>query len=191
MKIFLKLIAIAIITTTLITFPVGKQDVSLTATDVKSQSVKQQNQILKIALPFQARIIFKDTTSTKGKITNIDGNSKQMTLNKKDNYAITEIKTVTFEEKSEFKLIHSGVIRFRGSGSQSSSDNQERWIEPINHLKILNADDGLAQINLISVKPSKWRGIRQVAAHSSYVVDEIVFDDSASQVTITAIPHSE
>ena len=100
---------------------------------------------------------------------------------------VKDINKVEFE--GEFKLIRSGEIRIRGN--QSSSNIVETWSESLANFRIINPQDGWAEITLNSVSKTKLRGILSVAKKSSYVVDEIMFDTSTEKITIKAMPYSE
>lgn len=186
MKIFLKIIAIAVITFIFIVHPVVKQNLPLSAKEV--ESAKKQNYILQVALPFKARITFQNGTSTLGKMTNIDAVSKKITLDQKQ-YHIAEIKAVTFAEESKLWLIHSGRITIRGD--ETSSNQPIILTEPLGNIIMKDANRGVVDINVTSIQPSECERIKQVAEAKTYVVDRMVFDSSISKATVIATPYSE
>ena len=190
MKVFFKILAIALFTTGLSFYPTILRENSLPTILVKS--VKQQDKTIKIALPFSATVFRNNENSLSGRLTNVDSTQEKITLalsGLSKDYSVTKIKKIEFA--GELKLIHSGKIVVRGNYSSNSSNNQETWTESLADFKITNPKDGHAEITLNSVSKLKLKGILGVAKNSSYIVDEIIIDASAQKITIKVTPYSE
>ena len=189
LKVPLKFIAIAFFYTGLSFYPVTTMQGNSLPT-ISLKSVKQQNNKIKVALPFDAEVFLKNETSLSGRLINVDSSQETITLSlsgESREVEVRDIEKVKFAR--EFKLIHSGRIVIRGN--QSSSNIVEIWSESLANFRIINPQNGLAEITLNSVSKNKLRGILSVAKKSSYVVDEIIFDTSTQKITIKATPYSE
>lgn len=190
MKVLFKIMAIALFTTGLSFYPTILRGNSLPTISVKS--VKQQDKTIPVVLPFKAEVLLNNTTSSSGRLINVDLTQQKITLalsGRSKDYLVTKIEKIEFRGK--LKLIHSGKIVVRGNYSFNSSNNQETWTESLADFKITNPKDGHAEITLNSVSKLKLKGIRGVAKNNSYVVDEIIIDASAQKITIKVSPYSE
>lgn len=97
-----------------------------------------------------------------------------------------EIKQIEFQGKV---IIKSGELVIRGSGEKNDpKENRKRWQEPLQNFKIIDVNQGKAEVTLTSLDSPKIRGIERVALNSSYVVEEIKFNPS-DKIEIQVNPH--
>ena len=185
MKVLLKIIAIAFLSTGLNFYSGMMRGNELP--NILVNSVKQQNKTIPIALPFKAKVFLNNGNSLSGGLTNVDSTQQKITLalsGQSKDVAVADINKVEFEGK--YRAIHSGKIVVRGNNSSNPCGNQKTWTESLANFKIVNPQDGQAEITLNSVNKFQLKGIRSVIENNSYVVDEIMFDPSAQNITIKA-----
>lgn len=97
-----------------------------------------------------------------------------------------EIKQIEFQGKV---IIKSGRLVIRGEEKSSNpKENRKRWQEPLQNFKIIDVNQGKAEVTLTSLDPLEIIGIEGVASNSSYVVEEIKFNPS-DKIEIQVNPH--
>jgi small nuclear ribonucleoprotein (snRNP)-like protein len=125
------------------------------------------------------KVSLKNGTSLSGRLTKFDSQAKTIALGRESRtkeVAMKEIERIEFQGKV---IIKSGKLVIRGPGEPTDpNQNRQRWQEPVQNFKIVDANTGKAEVTLTSLKPLEFRGIQAVAANSSYVVEEIKFASS-------------
>ncbi|TRV25212.1 MAG: hypothetical protein EWV40_05190 [Microcystis flos-aquae Mf_WU_F_19750830_S460] len=88
-----------------------------------------------------------------------------------------EIKQIEFQGKV---IIKSGTLVIRGEEKSSNpKENRQRWQEPLQNFKIIDVNEGKAEVTLTSLNPRQIGYIiSDVLRNSSYVVEEIKFNPS-------------
>lgn len=101
-----------------------------------------------------------------------------------------EIKQIEFQGKVIIRETRPSVISIDGLVRPSSVEqqNRKRWQEPLQNFKIVDVNEGKAEVTLTSLDPLEIRGIEGVASKSSYVVEEIKFNPS-DKIEIQVNPH--
>ncbi|BCU13362.1 hypothetical protein MAN88_39260 [Microcystis aeruginosa] len=97
-----------------------------------------------------------------------------------------EIKQIEFQGKV---IIKSGTLVIRGEGGSSNpNQNRKRWQEPLQNFKIIDVNQGKAEVTLTSLDSLEIGGIEDVVRNRSYVVEEIKFNPS-DKIEIQVNPH--
>ena len=97
-----------------------------------------------------------------------------------------EIKQIEFQGKV---IIKSGRLVIRGEGGSSNpNQNRQSWTEPLQNFKIVDVNEGKAEVTLTSLNPRQIGIISDVVRNSSYVVEEIKFNPS-DKIEIQVNPH--
>jgi hypothetical protein len=101
-----------------------------------------------------------------------------------------EIKQIEFQGKVTItSRIGIDISPIRGEGGSSNpNQNRQRWTEPLQNFKIIDVNEGKAEVTLTLLDPLEIRGIEGVASKSSYVVEEIKFNPS-DKIEIQVNPH--
>ncbi|ELS45314.1 MULTISPECIES: hypothetical protein [Microcystis] len=94
-----------------------------------------------------------------------------------------EIEQIEFQGKVIIRETRPSVIsieRFRILSEYSSVEQQNRgrWHEPLQNFKIVDVNEGKAEVTLTSLNHRQIRYISGVLRNSSYVVEEIKFNPS-------------
>lgn len=190
-KLSIKIITLATLTVGLGLYVVPKNGFSFPSHAIKSTKV--ENNTIPVALPYDAEITLKTNSTISGKITEFDRQQSVITVQRgggqSRKIAITEIKEVKFGK--EVKLIHSGKIIIRGENNRPNANTIQTLQEPLIHFKILNGNDGKAEVILSSISKNKLRGILAVSQTNTYVVDQFNFNDNNNQIVLTVMPYSE
>ncbi|ACB53820.1 hypothetical protein cce_4472 [Crocosphaera subtropica ATCC 51142] len=189
-KLSIKIITIASLTVGLGLYFIPKNGFSLPSRPIKS--IKIQNNIIPVALPYDATVTLKTNSTMSGKIVNFDQQKSEITVEKSGRskaIAITDIEKVEFGR--EVKLIHSGKPVIRGEDNNANPNTTETWQEPLTHFKITNAQDGKAEVILSKLSKAELRGIRAVSQTNTYVVDELSFNDNNNHIILTVIRYSD
>lgn len=135
------------------------------------------------------KVSLKNGTSLSGRLIKFDSPTKTIALgrdSKTKEVAMKEIKQIEFQGKV---IIKSGTLVIRGEEKSSNpKENRKRWQEPLQNFKIVDVNEGKAEVTLTSLKPLELRGIEAVAVNSSYVVEEIKFNPS-DKIEIQVNPH--
>jgi small nuclear ribonucleoprotein (snRNP)-like protein len=156
-----------------------------TATPTPTGSISK----IPVFLPRDARVFLKNSRSMSGRLTKFDSRTKTVAIElsgESRNVAMKEIKQIEFQGKV---IIKSGELVIRGEGGSSNpNQNRQRWQEPLQNFKIVDVNEGKAEVTLTSLDSPKIRGIERVALNSSYVVEEIKFNPS-DKIEIQVNPH--
>ena len=97
-----------------------------------------------------------------------------------------EIKQIEFQGKV---IIKSGTLVIRGEEKSSNpKENRKRWQEPLQNFKIIDVNEGKAEVTLTSLDSLEIGGIEDVVRNRSYVVEEIKFNPS-DKIEIQVNPH--
>ena len=183
MKAFLKVLVVTLFASTTGLAGYASQPSSHQNSLAQAQNVPGQDSPIPVFLPNLANVELKDGGSMSGRLTAVDSQTQQIKLELSGQSATVAIADI---EKVEFRgevVIGCGnpdcKIVIRGDEDETSAgNNQKTWSEPLTNFMVINSSKGEAQIQLTSVPKLELRGIRSVAASSSYVVDEIQFDSS-------------
>jgi small nuclear ribonucleoprotein (snRNP)-like protein len=145
--------------------------------------------VIPVFIPDNTKVSLKNGTSLSGRLIKFDSQAKKIALgreSKTKEVAMKEIKQIEFQGKV---IIKSGTLVIRGEGGSSNpKENRQRWQEPLQNFKIIDVNEGKAEVTLTSLDSSKIRGIERVALNSSYVVEEIKFNPS-DKIEIQVNPH--
>jgi small nuclear ribonucleoprotein (snRNP)-like protein len=171
-----------IITATSLLFLASLAGYHLPATGDRSPEKK-----IPVFVPDDTKVSLKNGTSLSGRLTKFDSQAKMIALgreSKTKEVAMKEIEQIEFQGKV---IIKGGKLVIRGPGEPNDpNQNRQRWQEPLQNFKIVDVNTGKAEVTLTSLKPLELRGIEDVAASSSYVVEEIKFNPSDKiQIQVT------
>jgi small nuclear ribonucleoprotein (snRNP)-like protein len=173
-----------IITATSLVFIASLAGYHLPATGDQSPVKK-----IPVFIPDDTKVSLKNGTSLSGRLIKFDSQAKKIALgrdSKTKEVAMKEIKQIEFQGKV---IINSREIVIRGTEESSNpNQNRERWTEPLQNFKIVDVNEGKAEVTLTSLDSPKIRGIERVALSSSYVVEEIKFNPS-DKIEIQVNPH--
>ncbi len=188
MKAFLKVLVVTVFVSTTGLAGYASQPSSHQNSLAQAQNVPGQDSPIPVFLPNLANVELKDGGSMSGRLTAVDSQTQQIKLElsgESATVAIAEIEKVQFRGKV---TLRGRPIFIRGDEDETSADNNRKtWSEPLTNFRVINSNEGEAQIKLTSVSKLDLRGIRSVAASSSYVVDEIQFD-SSGMITLKVKP---
>ncbi|CCI13661.1 conserved hypothetical protein [Microcystis aeruginosa PCC 9806] len=127
-------------------------------------------------------LLYKDRLKTfaRGLLIKFDSQAKTIALgreSKTKEVAMKEIKQIEFQGKV---IIKSGTLVIRGEEKSSNpKENRQRWQEPLQNFKIIDVNEGKAEVTLTSLNPRQIGYIiSDVLRNSSYVVEEIKFNPS-------------
>jgi small nuclear ribonucleoprotein (snRNP)-like protein len=173
-----------IITATSLVFIASLAGYHLPATGDRSPVKK-----IPVFMPDDTKVSLKNGTSLSGRLIKFDSQAKTIALgreSKTKEVAMKEIKQIEFQGKV---IIKSGTLVIRGEEKSSNpKENRKRWQEPLQNFKIIDVNEGKAEVTLTSLDSPKIRGIERVALNSSYVVEEIKFNPS-DKIEIQVNPH--
>jgi small nuclear ribonucleoprotein (snRNP)-like protein len=173
-----------IITATSLVFIASLAGYHLPATGDRSPVKK-----IPVFIPDDTNVSLKNGTSLSGRLIKFDSQAKMIALgreSKTKEVAMKEIKQIEFQGKI---IIKSGTLVIRGEGGSSNpNQNRQSWTEPLQNFKIVDVNEGKAEVTLTSLDSPKIRGIERVALNSSYVVEEIKFNPS-DKIEIQVNPH--
>ncbi|MCA2506618.1 MAG: hypothetical protein IM550_20905 [Microcystis sp. M54BS1] len=145
--------------------------------------------VIPVFMPDDTKVSLKNGTSLSGRLIKFDSPTKMIALgreSKTKEVAMKEIKQIEFQGKV---IIKSGELVIRGTeGSSNPNQNRQSWTEPLQNFKIIDVNQGKAEVTLTSLDPLEIRGIEGVAIKSSYVVEEIKFNPS-DKIEIQVNPH--
>jgi hypothetical protein len=139
------------------------------------------------------KVFKKNGTSLSGRLIKFDSPTKTIALgrdSKTQEVAMKEIKQIEFQGKVTItSRIGIDISPIRGEGGSSNpNQNRQRWTEPLQNFKIIDVNEGKAEVTLTLLDPLEIRGIEGVASKSSYVVEEIKFNPS-DKIEIQVNPH--
>ncbi|NCR00474.1 MAG: hypothetical protein GPJ11_14125 [Microcystis aeruginosa L211-101] len=173
-----------IITATSLVFIASLAGYHLPATGDRSPVKK-----IPVFMPDDTKVSLKNGTSLSGRLIKFDSQAKKIALgreSKTKEVAMKEIKQIEFQGKV---IIKSGRLVIRGEGGSSNpNQNRQRWQEPLQNFKIIDVNEGKAEVTITSLDTLKIEGIEDVASNSSYVVEEIKFNPS-DKIEIQVNPH--
>ncbi|MCU7245564.1 MAG: hypothetical protein NT917_21170 [Microcystis aeruginosa WS75] len=185
-----------IITATSLVFIASLAGYHLPATGDRSPVKK-----IPVFIPDDTKVSLKNGTSLSGRLIKFDSPTKMIALvrdSKTKEVAMKEIEQIEFQGKVIIRESRSLVIsqppfisRPQWEESLLSSHQQqrrERWQEPLQNFKIIDVNEGKAEVTITSLDPLEIRGIEVVASKSSYVVEEIKFNPS-DKIEIQVNPH--
>ncbi|MGK7880748.1 MAG: hypothetical protein AB4060_11695 [Crocosphaera sp.] len=196
-KLSIKIITLASLTVGLGLYFVPQKGFSVPFNQIKSTQIP--NNIVPVALPYDATVTLKTGGTMSGKIIMFDSQQSKITIQrsgKKAQISITDIDNVKFE--GEFIFIHTGLVLPRGETNScynqqnnSSLDNGETWQEPLTHFKITNGQDGKAEVILSKENETKLEGIITIYETNTYVINELGFNHDNNNIIVNVIPCSE
>ena len=173
-----------IITATSLVFIASLAGYHLPATGDQSPVKK-----IPVFIPDDTNVSLKNGTSLSGRLIKFDSQAKTIALgrdSKTKEVAMKEIKQIEFQGKV---IIKSGRLVIRGEEKSSNpKQNRQSWTEPLQNFKIIDVNQGKAEVTITSLDPLEIRGIEGVASKSSYVVEEIKFNPS-DKIEIQVNPH--
>lgn len=156
------------------------------------QNVAKQDSSIAVFLPQGANVVLKKGISMSGRLTEIDPQGQRIKLElsgESTTVEIAEIERIKFKGEVTLSCGNPDCkIVIRGDKDKTSAGNNDKiWSEPLTNFRVINPSKGEAQLKLTSLPKLALQGIRSVAVSSSYVVDEIRFDDSG-QIILNATP---
>lgn len=135
------------------------------------------------------KVSLKNGTSLSGRLIKFDSQAKKIALGRESEtkeVAMKEIKQIEFQGKV---IIKGREIVIRGPWENNDpKENRKRWTEPLQNFRIVDVNQGKAEVTLTSLDSLEIRGIEGVAIKSSYVVEEIKFNPS-DKIEIQVNPH--
>ena len=149
-----------------------------------------------VFIPDDTKVSLKNGTSLSGRLIKFDSQAKTIALgreSKTKEVAMKEIKQIEFQGKVIIRESRSPVISqpplIRGSIQTShQQQNRERWQEPLQNFRIVDVNQGKAEVTLTSLNPRHIGYISDVLRNSLYVVEEIKFNPS-DKIEIQVNPH--
>ncbi|NCR54364.1 MAG: hypothetical protein GPJ10_13415 [Microcystis aeruginosa L211-07] len=143
--------------------------------------------VIPVFMPDDTKVSLKNGTSLSGRLIKFDSQAKKIALGRESEtkeVAMKEIKQIEFQ--GEVTIIETRPVVLSGDGFQQQ--NRQRWTEPLQNFRIVDVNQGKAEVTLTSLDSPKIRGIEDVVRNSSYVVEEIKFNPS-DKIEIQVNPH--
>jgi hypothetical protein len=141
-----------------------------------------------VFMPDDTKVSLKNGTSLSGRLIKFDSQGKKIALgrdSKTKEVAMKEIKQIEFQGKVIIKESQSPVLSeplLRQPPQPASyhyqQQNRERWQEPLQNFRIVDVNEGKAEVTLTSLNPRQIGYISDVLRNSLYVVEEIKFNPS-------------
>ncbi|WP_430013832.1 hypothetical protein ACQY1Y_01570 [Microcystis ichthyoblabe FBCC-A1114] len=135
-----------------------------------------------VFMPDDTKVSLKNGTSLSGRLIKFDSQAKTIALgreSKTKEVATKEIKQIEFQGKVIIRESQSLVISVvEELLNDEQQQNRERWHEPLQNFKIVDVNEGKAEVTLTSLNPRQIGYISGVLHNSSYVVEEIKFNPS-------------
>ena len=191
-----------IITATSLVFIASLAGYHLPATGDRSPVKK-----IPVFIPDDTKVSLKNGTSLSGRLIKFDSQAKMIALgreSKTKEVAMKEIEQIEFQGKVIIRESQSLVISERLSElqleleikdevarnqQQNRERYRERWQEPLQNFRIVDVNQGKAEVTLTSLNPRQIGYIiSDVLRNSSYVVEEIKFNPS-DKIEIQVNPH--
>ena len=148
-----------------------------------------------VFIPDDTNVYLKNGTSLSGRLIKFDSQAKKIALgreSKTKEVAMKEIEQIEFQGKVIIRetrpLVISVLQELEEEANYEQQQNRERWHEPLQNFKIIDVNEGKAEVTLTSLDSPKIRGIEDVVRNSSYVVEEIKFNPS-DKIEIQVNPH--
>ena len=166
-----------IITATSLVFIASLAGYHLPATGDQSPVKK-----IPVFIPDDTNVSLKNGTSLSGRLIKFDSQAKTIALgrdSKTKEVAMKEIKQIEFQGKVIIRESQSLVISaVEELLNDEQQQNRGRWHEPLQNFKIVDVNEGKAEVTLTSLNPRQIGIISDVLRNSSYVVEEIKFNPS-------------
>ena len=151
---------------------------------------------IRVALPTQAEIVMKGGGKRDGRVVQIDEKEQKVLIQggqEKLSIPLGQIDKIVFPKSAAAYYSNGGpVVR----GDRTARSRPETWRGiPINAFRLLDPNQGQAEVKLESVlPPDKLDSIRSVMLgygqnKRQYVVDEMQFDVQKKTMTIAATPY--
>jgi len=138
--------------------------------------------VIPVFIPDNTKVSLKNGTSLSGRLIKFDSQAKTIALgreSKTKEVAMKEINQIEFQGKVIIResqpLVISAVEELLNDEQQQ---NRGRWHEPLQNFKIVDVNEGKAEVTLTSLNPRQIGIISDVLRNSSYVVEEIKFNPS-------------
>ncbi|WP_430015301.1 hypothetical protein ACQY1X_01560 [Microcystis protocystis FBCC-A270] len=135
-----------------------------------------------VFMPDDTKVSLKNGTSLSGRLIKFDSQAKTIALgreSKTKEVAMKEIKQIEFQGKVIIRESQSLVISaVEEILNDEQQQNRARWHEPLQNFKIVDVNEGKAEVTLTSLNPRQIGYISGVLHNSSYVVEEIKFNPS-------------
>ncbi|MFO0164213.1 MAG: hypothetical protein ACK51P_08400 [Microcystis sp.] len=135
-----------------------------------------------VFIPDDTKVSLKNGTSLSGRLIKFDSQAKTIALgreSKTKEVAMKEIKQIEFQGKVIIRESQSLVISaVEELLNDEQQQNRGRWHEPLQNFKIVDVNEGKAEVTLTSLNPRQIGIISDVLRNSSYVVEEIKFNPS-------------
>ncbi|NCS30645.1 MAG: hypothetical protein GPJ18_19715 [Microcystis aeruginosa F13-15] len=152
--------------------------------------------VIPVFMPDDTKVSLKNGTSLSGRLIKFDSQAKKIALgreSKTKEVAMKEIKQIEFQGKVIIRETRPSVIsieRFpiRPTPNSVEQQNRQRWHEPLQNFKIVDVNEGKAEVTLTSLNPRQIGYISGILHNSSYVVEEIKFNPS-DKIEIQVNPH--
>lgn len=193
MKAFLKILAVTLLLTAPQLF--GDNGIA-TSQDVRTRNFTitqapnvKPDEILRVALPTEAKVILKGGGSMSGRVTQIDSQNLLIQRSSTKPIPLSQIEEVIFSEKA-LVFRFSGPPVIRGDGVVPAATPAILNI-PLNAFRMQDPVKGQAEVKLGSsvVPRGRLRGILAVAKDRQYVVENIKFNLPQNMMTILATPY--
>ena len=138
--------------------------------------------VIPVFIPDDTNVSLKNGTSLSGRLIKFDSQAKTIALgreSKTKEVAMKEIKQIEFQGKVIIRESQSLVISaVEELLNDEQQQNRGRWHEPLQNFKIVDVNEGKAEVTLTSLNPRQIGIISDVLRNSSYVVEEIKFNPS-------------
>jgi small nuclear ribonucleoprotein (snRNP)-like protein len=179
-----------IITATSLVFIASLAGYHLPATGDQSPVKK-----IPVFMPDDTKVSLKNGTSLSGRLIKFDSQGKKIALgrdSKTKEVAMKEIKQIEFQGKVIIRESQSPVLSEpllpQPPSYHYQQQNRERWQEPLQNFRIVDVNEGKAEVTLTSLNPRQIGYISDVLRNSLYVVEEIKFNPS-DKIEIQVNPH--
>ncbi|HAX80774.1 MAG TPA: hypothetical protein DCY88_34290 [Cyanobacteria bacterium UBA11372] len=191
MKVFFKVLVVAL----LVFIPglAGYAQTQIKQRNIAQAPAARAEDTITISLP-QSALVRTARDSMSGRVSGFDSQGRKLTLSAENGFsqslAIAQIKSVTFTGDVWIPSA-GGARRIRGQERVATTTGQQIWRSvPLNAFELRDANQGQAIVRLRTVvSGDELEDIRNVAATTPYVVDEISFE-SSGKMTIKATPYS-
>ena len=143
--------------------------------------------VIPVFMPDDTKVSLKNGTSLSGRLIKFDSPTKTIALgreSKTKEVAMKEIKQIEFQGEVTIRETRPVVLSRDGFQQQ----NRQRWTEPLQKFRIVDVNEGKAEVTLTSLDSLEIIVIKNVLRNSSYVVEEIKFNPS-DKIEIQVNPH--
>ncbi|MCZ8226264.1 MAG: hypothetical protein O9324_20505 [Microcystis sp. LE19-84.1B] len=143
--------------------------------------------VIPVFMPDDTKVSLKNGTSLSGRLIKFDSQAKKIALGRESEtkeVAMKEIKQIEFQGEVTIRETRPVVLSRDGFQQQ----NRQRWTEPLQKFRIVDVNEGKAEVTLTSLDSLEIIVIKNVLRNSSYVVEEIKFNPS-DKIEIQVNPH--